>query len=192
MDYEEEKELIEKYSRIIWEQGMSAGTESLQEDSGISINWDVHDPIALEFMARKTPLIRKVFDDVKNIINQICLEGMNNGRSIDEIATSIRAEFTDLVKWRANAIARTEVMGAANFGRFVSIMNSGFTEKEWWTAQDEKVRDDHKAMDATTISALGGEIWTFPDGTYVRFPGDPLGPAHQVVNCRCIEVVGEK
>lgn len=192
MDFEEEKDLLEKYSRIIWEGGMNAGAESLQEDSGISISWDIHDPIAIEFMALKTPLIRNVIDDVKNIVNQICLEGMQNGRSVDEIATSIRAEFTDMVKWRANAIARTEVIGAANFGRYVGIMNSGFAEKEWWTAQDERVREDHKEMDGQTISALGGVVWTFADGTYVRFPGDPLGPAHQVVNCRCIEVVGEK
>jgi uncharacterized protein with gpF-like domain len=77
--------------------------------------------------------------------------------------------------------------GACNEGRWLAINRSGFREKEWFTALDERVRVQHQPMHGQKVKV--GEMWVMPDGSSLRHPGDADGPANQVINCRCIEVV---
>ena len=84
-----------------------------------------------------------------------------------------------------SAPCSAETVGAANFGRHEGMEKSGFTEFEWFTALDERVRDDHIAMQGARRKK--GEFWIV-GGASLRYPGDENGPAEQVVNCRCIEV----
>lgn len=54
--------------------------------------------------------------------------------------------------------------------------------KTWVTSLDEKVRSSHREADGVEIPVAG----TFHlDSGPVRYPGDPLGPPSEVVNCRC-------
>jgi uncharacterized protein with gpF-like domain len=69
----------------------------------------------------------------------------------------------------------------------LAINRSGFQEKTWFTAMDEKVRISHRAMHGKTIKV--GDMWVMPSGASLRFPGDFNGPAAEVVNCRCVEIV---
>lgn len=52
----------------------------------------------------------------------------------------------------------------------------------WATSHDERVRDSHKALDGK--KATNG-VWVTPTGATLRFPGDPLAPPGETVNCRC-------
>jgi len=62
------------------------------------------------------------------------------------------------------------------------------SEREWLSTKDDRVRDDHLAMDGRT--AKMDEAWSMPDGSQVMFPGDDsLGaPLGQIIQCRCTEI----
>ncbi len=96
------------------------------------------------------------------------------------------------VQFRANVIARTETVAAIHAGEqemWIQAVESGAVRPEdvtstWRTAADEKVRASHMAMNGQSQPL--GEPFTSGNGNSLRFPGDPLGPASDTVNCRCV------
>tara|TARA_A100001015_G_scaffold64074_1_gene70721 strand:+ start:265 stop:1059 length:795 start_codon:yes stop_codon:yes gene_type:complete len=89
---------------------------------------------------------------------------------------------------RAVLIARTETHQAANYANFTSldVVNIPETTKEWVAVNDARTRDDHSAANGQVVSKNGDFV---VGGAVLRYPGDPLGPPQQVINCRCTFVV---
>lgn len=111
------------------------------------------------------------FDELSNII----VDEMSNGAGVDEIGRSIRQYFDDMSVARAKTIARTET------GRLVSqATNEAYSQselvtgKEWITAGDDRVRDEHAANAGVIVSTNE----TFPNGE--SYPGE------STINCRCV------
>lgn len=86
---------------------------------------------------------------------------------------------------RAMRIARTEITRALNAGILLAGAAMPFeVYKEWLTAEDENVRDkpfSHIALHGTVLPLNK----PFNNGEEIRFPGDPLSSAENVINCRC-------
>jgi uncharacterized protein with gpF-like domain len=61
-------------------------------------------------------------------------------------------------------------------------LNNGVEEKEWLSARDTHVRDSHISIDGEIVKMID----RFSNG--LRYPGDPEGPAGEIINCRCIEL----
>ncbi len=53
---------------------------------------------------------------------------------------------------------------------------------EWVTRHDADVRDIHRPLDGEVNSAGAFDV----AGYALRFPGDPVGPPHVWINCRCV------
>jgi len=109
---------------------------------------------------------------------------------LDVISTARRiTELTSISSiTRAVLIARTETHQAANYANFTSldVVNIPETTKEWVAVNDARTRDDHSAANGQEVSKEGNFI---VGGAELRYPGDPLGPPQQVINCRCTFVV---
>ena len=166
---------------------------------GFRIAFDLKNPIAEEFISNKTIQLRDAYclryeqDNLpiiqQKIKNQI-LQGHTEGQPVRIVADRIKNELLGLVDMtieQAIMIASTELMGALSYSSYVSINNSGFMKKQWFTAMDEKVRPLHEELHGKTINI--GDLWVFSDGNTLRYPGDDHGPDHLVVGCRCVEVV---
>lgn len=117
--------------------------------------------------------------------------GIQNGESIPNITNRIK-KTADMTTPRAQVIARTETIGASNAGSIATMRASGLvTKKEWMATRDPRTRASHLQADGQLVLleetfSIGG----FP----LDHPGDPGGPAHEVINCRCTmtyEVVDE-
>jgi len=117
------------------------------------------------------------------------VEGTGLGESIPKLAARIM-DAVGVTEGRARMIARTEVHGARNtvamgtMQRFESAYGipSGVMRKEWQATEDPRTRPTHHEADKQTVPftepfTVGG----FP----LQFPGDPTGPASEVINCRC-------
>jgi hypothetical protein len=117
------------------------------------------------------------------------VEGTELGESIPKLAARVR-DAVGVTEGRARMIARTEVHGARNtvamgtMQRFESAYSipSGVMRKEWQATEDTRTRPTHHEADNQTVPftepfTVGG----FP----LQFPGDPTGPASEVINCRC-------
>lgn len=119
-------------------------------------------------------------DTTKGIIKRVLQQAIDEGLGSEEAARRLRDELKLRNKIRARVIARTEVTAASNYGSFQGALQTGLKfNKKWSAAIDDRTRDDHKDLHNDVV----GMNKRFKFG--LRFPGDPSGPAEQVVNCRC-------
>lgn len=125
--------------------------------------------------------------------------GIRDGQTIDEIATAIQRRLTVAGSpyWagRARTIARTETVGASNGGAFAAAVARALEEgdaeatKVWISTLDGRTRLEHRECDRQVQPLLQPfDV----GGAQLMFPGDPSGPAHLVINCRCsiLDIVG--
>jgi hypothetical protein len=117
------------------------------------------------------------------------VEGTELGESIPKLAARVR-DAVGVTEGRARMIARTEVHGARNtvamgtMQRFESAYGipSGVMRKAWAATEDTRTRLEHREADGQTVAF--SDPFTV-GGASLAFPGDPTGPAHLVINCRC-------
>jgi hypothetical protein len=97
------------------------------------------------------------------------------------------------LKFRGDMIGRTEALSVLHRGRyqaFAQAITSGEVSadevtRSWQSASDNRVRESHAKMNGQTIGFY--EYYTTPSGAKLLFPGDPAGPASEIINCRCTE-----
>jgi uncharacterized protein with gpF-like domain len=80
-------------------------------------------------------------------------------------------------------IARTETHGAANYGAGRAARETNLPlNREWIASGDERTRETHAEADGQIVGM--DEPFTV-GGASLMYPGDPAGPAEEVINCRC-------
>ena len=127
--------------------------------------------------------IQRINDYSKKVLSNILDTAMEEGLSIPNTVKAIKEQFTSWSKWRATRIARTEVVSASNFGSLQGAKQSGAEVKKVWIATfDSRVRKTHKKAHGQT-AAMGEKFKV--GNAELEFPGDPRGPAKEVINCRC-------
>ena len=168
-------------------------------EGGFGISFDLKDPVAVDFIVNKTISIRDAYGlqykgkDLPIILRKIknqLIDGYMYPRTLRMVAERIVDDLLGMVDInikQASLISSTEILGAKGYSDYTRINNSGFKQKKWFTARDEKVRPLHQEMHGKKINV--GDLWVFSDGNTLRYPGDDQGPDHLVVGCRCIEVV---
>ena len=111
--------------------------------------------------------------------------GEAEGEGIAAIAKRIREKTSGSIgRARALVIARTEVHTASQAAAVEAQAALDLPAKrEWITAQDLRARDSHRVADRQ----LREQNKPFDVGiAKLRYPGDPSGPAAEIINCRCI------
>src|SRR5690625_7523512 len=58
--------------------------------------------------------------------------------------------------------------------------------RQWWATRDQRTRPAHRVAHEQTVP-YGTPFRV--GGADMRFPGDPAGPAYQVINCRCVMLI---
>lgn len=149
----------------------------------MEINYQLLHPNLIKFAQRETAkLITGVNKTTKEMVSNIIQGGIEEGASSNAIARLI-SDATGFSSSRAKLIARTETTkifsGAPEESLTAYGKSSGrvFT-KEWSTAGDEKVRDEHADMEGETVP-VGEE---FSNG--LLYPSEP--------NCRCSVLYDEQ
>lgn len=140
-----------------------------------------------EWMLQVTGLkVSQVTDTTRAILAAIIQTGVSEGESMQQIADRIRTAYAEMSETRAQLIARTEVIGAANAGgRFAALSTGLDLTREWLATLDERTRPDH--LDANGQKRAMHEPYDV-GGYQGMFPGDPSLPPSEVCNCRCTEV----
>lgn len=120
-------------------------------------------------------------------------EGIGEGESIWQIEERLKGVFDKAHDYRSERIARTEVLGANNFGTIEGYEQSEVVEgKEWLATQDKRARDWHadpfpKGADGQVVGLNEQFVLNIPGGgeEYADYPGDPNLSAANRINCRC-------
>lgn len=112
-------------------------------------------------------------------------EGAQAGESIPQLAKRIRHLFQVASDTRARTIARTEVISAYNGASEATVAGYGpdvVGGKEWIATRDARTREDHRHADGQ-IRGMSEPF--IVGGAPMTYPGDPIAPPGEVVNCRC-------
>lgn len=142
-------------------------------------------------LAQTQNFLVRIPDEVYNLVFAEINDGVNSGESVPAIAQRVDSALatTGSERWtnRARVIAITEVTRAYGAGTTAagleqSRVTGRVLQKRWRAEHDDRVRASHRAIDGVTIPLyqpfnVGG--WP------MLFPGDPMGPAEEVINCRC-------
>ena len=128
-------------------------------------------------------------------------KGIEQGESLADIEGRVRSAYNTISKGRARTIARTEVGFAMSKGQLAGFQQSETTFlKKWNTALDDRVRDQHQAMQSVIVAEDG--VFMIPpvgkkpaEGALaprISATGGRLS-AHNGINCRCFDtaVLGE-
>ena len=136
----------------------------------------------------------EVYGQLTSIITKNMNEGINPRQSAREVKKFLLSVDTPYWKNRAVSVARTETLGAMNGGRFdsqndIAAELGGSWARQWVSTRDTRTRPTHIAANKQ-IAALGS-VFTV-GGFPLQFPGDPKGPAHEIIQCRCTTVLVEQ
>lgn len=155
---------------------------------GIAGDFDLLNPSVLLYLDQKVfKFAREVHQTTVDALREALRIAIQNGESIDEITERIMKVFDGTVRGtapRSRMIARTESTGIVNGGsRLAYQQHEDIVEGvEWLSSRDNRVRPSHTQADGQKVAldrpfVVGGAL--------LRFPGDPAGPAQEVINCRC-------
>jgi hypothetical protein len=131
-------------------------------------------------------------DEVYALIVAEIEAGIRDGRGIPEVTAEVNRILTSTgsERWpnRARTVARTETIGAVNAGVFraaqLDAQDRGDPApfKVWLATDDTRTRHTHSKADGQrTLLDSPFQVGT----AQLMFPGDPRGPAGEVINCRC-------
>jgi len=146
--------------------------------------------------------VQQITDATREAMERVIASGLKQGLSVEQIATDLRANITEISRIRANVIARTETHSASQHASLQVAKTSRLTlMKEWIPVEDGRTRDfgegdgvidqfSHRAMQGQRVPV--DQAYKVPkrNGTFenMMFPGDPNGSAGNVINCRCANV----
>lgn len=109
----------------------------------------------------------------------------------DQIDTMTMSYTNRALRYRAEGIARTESMAALHEAQGQAVgqaidtgaVDPNNIEEVWHATKDKRTRESHVEMDGQTVKY--GEMFISGLGNELAYPGDPDGPAEDVINCRC-------
>lgn len=131
---------------------------------------------------------RGVSAKIERVINEARAAAIEpNNR---EIAVQIKRELESAYEMsfeRASMISRTELGIAENVGHIAQCEELGVEEIEWVAFKSPQWPRRHDLLDGVRIRL--GDTFEMPvSGAKLRYPGDPDGPAGEVIRCRCTTI----
>lgn len=123
---------------------------------------------------------------VESAIEYARTEGLGVIQTRKLIEEYLYESLGSIGKSRAKMIAQTELISASNIASQEGIKSTGLEYRKFWSTSGlAGIRESHIQAQEDSI-AVGGlqEDELFSNG--LAFPGDPSGPAEEVINCRCI------
>lgn len=152
----------------------------------------VTDPDSAAYLNEVGNRLVRVPDEVYALIVREVERGSALGESITDIRDRVQAVLTATGSeyWpnRATVVARTETQGAVNAGAYYGAVRDAELRgdpapfKVWVSTKDDRTRPTHVAADKQRT--LLTEPFTVGTAKLL-FPGDPRGPAQEVIQCRC-------
>lgn len=150
------------------------------------------DPWVAQYLNEAGNRLVRLPDEVYALIVEAVERGIRDGTALDQVTREIDMLLTATgsERWpnRARTVARTETMGAVNGGVLRSAQLEAEARgdlapfKQWISTEDKRTRPTHVLADKQRT--LLSEPFMV-GGASLMFPGDPRGPAAEVINCRC-------
>lgn len=122
------------------------------------------------------PISQTTINQIEAVLQEAISEGWGVDKTVKEL------EDSDITKYRARMIVRTETVKATNFTQMAAADNEDYEmDKQWIAIEDGRTRSSH------SHAGVDGERIALDDKftNELLFPGDPEGDAEEIINCRC-------
>ena len=152
----------------------------------------ITDPDAAAFLNEVGNRLKHVPDETYALIVREIERGIADGESVPDMTARVQAVLTatgtPYWKNRAVTVARTEALAAVNAAVYAGAIRDAEARgdpapfKVWLATEDTRTRPTHTKADGQRT------LLTSPfvvGGAQLKFPGDPRGPAQEVIMCRC-------
>ncbi len=127
--------------------------------------------------------VRGITESTRKVVQAVLTQAAEQGLGIADAARNLRRKVAQLAPERARRIVRTELVSAANYGSQLGATSTGLRLDKFWIATPgARTRPTHAAANKQTVPMSGAFV---VGGAMARYPGDPLLPAKERVNCRC-------
>lgn len=158
----------------------------MQAAEDFQARWDMANKLDAKvfqsWIDKRAVTTSKYLDDTTGAdVRQILATASAEGQGIPDMVAAVQGYF-DNITYRAERVARTEVIGTNNYATLEEYTENGGQYKQWLSTQDDKTRDDHAEADGQTVAI--NEPFTV-GGESLDYPGDTAGSAENVCNCRC-------
>lgn len=170
--------------KIVPQIGMALydGADKILLDINAEPQWEVFEDFVERYLKAATNRLVDIGDDVWALVQQQLLTSYGLSEDYNVLAARIQhtAGVSDA---RALMIARTEMhaaLEAGSYGQALLVDPDG--KKTWLATHDDRTRETHR--DANDQVVLLTESFLV-GGSPLRYPGDPLGPPGESINCRC-------
>jgi SPP1 gp7 family putative phage head morphogenesis protein len=171
---------------------LQASGNQLYEELGRDDPFTYPSADVLEFVRARENKIGGASKRIHEKIKETLEEGITAGDTQAELAARVKEAFNGLDDGRAITIAQTEAQAAFAQGRQVAMEAAGIEYKQWLTSGNPNTRATHAACNGQVVRI--DERFEVPPGSgvYLDHPGDPTGPADEVINCHCVSIPVEK
>lgn len=150
------------------------------------------DPWVSDFLNDAGNRMVRLPDEIYGLIVAEVERGIQNGDALPTVAQAVDRvlSVSGSERWhgRARTVARTETLAAVNAGAFRSAELEAQARgdvapfKVWLATDDARTRKTHREADGQrTLLREPFRVGT----ASLLYPGDPHGPAQEVINCRC-------
>jgi HK97 family phage portal protein len=164
--------------------GIQAWGARVLRELGSAVSFDVRNPLIADYLdAWKEQRVVGITDTTRAEVTDVLMQAVKEGVGIDEMTRRLRGYFEDAASYRAERIARTEVVSSSNAANLAAYQLSGLVDaKEWLAVQDAQTRETHAAMDGQRRGL--NEEFVSPSGARTQGPG-LFGVGAEDINCRC-------
>lgn len=179
---------ISEYLNGCYEQGF-VGTMYDMAKQGVPLIIPIDQAAAVKAVLTDSKVSKGLYNalgvnvgNLKKAITREISRGIASALPYRDIARNL-SNVTKAPYSRTKTITRTEghriQQTSAADAQFAAKKKGADVVKQWDASLDARTRDSHAAID--------GEIREIDDkfSNGLRFPGDPNGPAAEVINCRC-------
>jgi SPP1 gp7 family putative phage head morphogenesis protein len=202
LDQDKEFDLLMEIYHPAVKRQLELEKADLVSELGSLFSWDLTSDYVDHAVELRSDLLEGIntstFEVASDAIAAAIKEGTDSGLTPQEMAKLIKQNVEDVYSVRtgkelkphgefdlggmssSTTIARTEMGSVASQARWDCYKQEGIEQQEWSTAEDDRVRESHMAVDGMKVKL--GDVFGI---TGLRFPRDPLGDAGEVINCRC-------
>jgi HK97 family phage portal protein len=158
------------------------GVRALRTLFGIAPDLTLYDARVTARMLRQERRIRWISETTWERLREALAEGLEAGEGIEGLMRRVDEVIGELETWRGERIARTESAAALNGAFNDGMIAGGVRRKMWIAALDERTRPSHEAANGQ-IREVGEPFEV--GSALLHYPGEPMGPPQEVINCRC-------
>ncbi len=146
----------------------------------LGISFSLLKPEMLEYIATTgLEKVVNIMNTTMHLLRTTLVEGITQGEGATELAKRIRESSSEYSYRRSFVIARTEAHNTMMQGADASYREAEVPMKQWLTVMDGRERTSHGKINMEKVKYSE----KFSNG--LDRPGDPNGPAEEVIQCRC-------